>query len=250
MRDGFVWSSQVPVLPSGVSSPPVVVAQAAGAIENGSEHAFADFRKDAGDIQIAFYLGLEVLHFFLGVGILQIVKRAAIRERGSECRELQRSDLNSFAEAGHSGNAAETREAASGNAPGCSSGKIVSGQFAKSEQASVLRNGVKTHAAAEFFEERVVRMRQRFGQIHVFAAADLQHSVVGDDVFFERGDGNRGLDGGARNVAVAEGDLLIHDGQNSAGIWIDGDDGTIVTAQRFDSGLADDGIVVMWDRRR
>ena len=49
--------------------------------------------------------------------------------------------------------------------------------------------------------------------------------------------GDGGLDGGAGNVAVTEGNLLIHDRKNAAGVRIHGDHGAVVAAQRFDSGL-------------
>jgi hypothetical protein len=37
--------------------------------------------------------------------------------------------------------------------------------------------------------------------------------------------------------------LLINDGEDAAGGGVDGDDGTVGVAERFDGGLADDGVV-------
>ena len=122
--------------------------------------------------------------------------------------------------------------------------QIVSGKFAETEQAAVARNGVETHAAAKLFKELVIGMRHRVGEIHVLAAADFEHGVARNYVFFQRCKSNRRLDGGAWNRAIGVSKLLIDDGEDAAGVGIDGDDGTVVTAKSFDGGCANDGIVV------
>ena len=60
-------------------------------------------------------------------------------------------------------------------------------------------------------------MGHRFGQIHVFAAADFEHRVARDDIFFERGESDGRLDGGARNRAGGISHFLIDDGEDAAG---------------------------------
>src|SRR6266849_5922849 len=122
-------------------------------------------------------------------------------------------------------------------------GKIVASEFAEAEEAAVFGNGVKTHAAAELFKENVVGMRKSFGEIHVLAAADFEHGVAGDYIFFESGDGDGGLDGGARDVAVAKRNFLIYNREDAAGIGIDGDDGAVVAAESINHRFAHDGII-------
>src|SRR5882762_7920758 len=117
-------------------------------------------------------------------------------------------------------------------------GQIVTGEFTQAEQARVTGNGVESHAAAEFFKEDVVGMRHRFGQIHVFAAAHFEHGVASDDIFFQGGEGDGGLDGGAGNIAGTESDFLIDHGEDATGVGIDGDYGAVVAAQAFDSSGA------------
>src|SRR5882762_5613286 len=78
----------------------------AGAVENRGEHAFTNFRKNRGDIQIALDTRREILNLFGGSRILQIIKCAAICERSSQGSQLERRDLNAFAKAGHSRDAA------------------------------------------------------------------------------------------------------------------------------------------------
>src|SRR5713101_2847547 len=86
-----------------------IEAALAGAVENGGEHAFTNFRKNSGNVQIALNAWREILNFLGGSRILQIVERAAIRESSSQGGELQRRDLNAFAKAGHAGDAAMRR---------------------------------------------------------------------------------------------------------------------------------------------
>src|SRR5437879_3948325 len=86
-------------------------------------------------------------------------------------------------------------------------------------------------------------MRHRFRQIHVFAAAHFEHGVARNYVFFEGGEGDGGLDGGAGNIARTESNFLIDHGEDAAGVGIDGDYGAVVAAQAFDSSGANNGIV-------
>ena len=48
-------------------------------------------------------------------------------------------------------------------------------------------------ALAYCFEKYVVRMRHRLGQVHVAAAADINHRVARDDAFFEPASAITGL---------------------------------------------------------
>ena len=80
-------------------------------------------------------------------------------------------------------------------------GNLIAGEFAESEQAAVMGNGVKSHAPAEFLEESVVRVRQRFGEIQIFAGGDANHRVARHDAFLQRRNRDHRLDGRARNEA-------------------------------------------------
>jgi len=68
--DGVVWSSQVPVFPSGISSPAPVKARFAGAVQDRGEHTFANLWKYRADIQFALHARRKILNFFLAVGVL------------------------------------------------------------------------------------------------------------------------------------------------------------------------------------
>ncbi len=61
--------------------------------------------------------------------------------------------------------------------------QVVSRQFAQPEQAAILGNRVKPHAPAQFLKENIVGVRQGLGQIHVLAAAHLQHRVSRNYIF-------------------------------------------------------------------
>src|SRR5712692_90211 len=225
-----------------------IEAALAGAVENGGEHALANLRKHGGDVQIALDARSKALDFVGAARVLEIVERAAVRESSRERNQLQRRDLNAFAIAGHA------RDAAMGGSLHWEGtrmllGQIVAGELAEAEEARVTGNGVEAHAAAQLFEKDVVGMGHGFGQIHVLAAADLEHGVAGDDVFFESGERDGGLDGGARNVAVTESNFLIDDGEDTAGVGIHGDNSTVVAAQGVDRGGAHDGIVKGGDVR-
>jgi len=214
------------------------------AVENGSEHAFANFREDRSDVEVALYFRLKILNVFGSAGILQVVERAAIGERGRERDELERRDLNAFAEARHTSHATLGR-GRHRERTRVLFRQVVAGEFAEAHEAGVLGNGVEAHANAELLEEIVVRVGERFSEVHVASAAivNAEHGVARDDVFFERGDRDGRLDRGTRDEAVAERDFLIHDCENAAGVRIHGNDGAVVAAQAFDSGFADDGIV-------
>jgi hypothetical protein len=123
-------------------------------------------------------------------------------------------------------------------------GKIVAGEFAKAEQAAVAGNGIEAHAAAELFKKFVVGVSHGVGEIHVLAATNFEHGVARDDTFLKSGECNGGLDGGARDGPVRVGEFLIDYGKNAAGVGIDSDHGTVVTAKSVNGGRADDGIVI------
>ena len=90
-------------------------------------------------------------------------------------------------------------------------------------------------------------MGHRFGQIHVFAAADFEHRVARNHVFFERGESDGRLDGGARNRAGGISHFLVDDGEDAAGGRLDCHDGPIVFAKRINGGSADNRIVKIGD---
>src|SRR6266852_8468442 len=74
-----------------------IKAALAGAVENGGEHAFANFRKHGGDVQIALDARSKALDFVGAARVLEIVERAAVRESSRERNQLERRDLNAFA---------------------------------------------------------------------------------------------------------------------------------------------------------
>src|SRR5262245_3561821 len=117
--------------------------------------------------------------------------------------------------------------------------KVIAREFTQTEQTGVLRDSFKSHADAELLKEFVVGVRERLGEIHVLvAAANLEHRVARNYVFLEGSDRDGRLDGRARDVAGAKGNLLIYDGQDAAAVGIDGDNGAIVAAEAFHSGGA------------
>src|SRR5258707_5633605 len=83
-----------------------IEAALAGAVEYSGEHAFANFRKNGGNVQIALDARCEILNFLGGSRILQIIECAAICERSSKGSQLERRDLDAFTTAGHAGDAA------------------------------------------------------------------------------------------------------------------------------------------------
>src|SRR4029077_465520 len=125
--------------------------------------------------------------------------------------------------------------------------QIVSGEFAETQEPAIAGNRIKAHAAAKLFEKLIVGVGHGVGQVHILAAADFQHRVARDYIFFERGKSDGGLDGGARNGAVGVYEFLIDDGKNTPGVGIDGNHRTVVTAKSFDGGGANDGVIVAGD---
>ena len=101
--------------------------------------------------------------------------------------------------------------------------QVIAGEFAETKKARVLRNRIKPHAQTKLLEKHVVRMRHRIRQIHILAVAHLEHGVARDDIFFQRSKSDRRLDRRARNVALAERNLLIYDRQDAASVRIDSD---------------------------
>src|ERR1700730_530714 len=82
-----------------------VKAALGSAIEDGSEHAFANFRQHRSNVQIALHARSESLNLVGSAWILQVVQRAAVGEGSRQRNQLQRRDLNSFTEAGHASHA-------------------------------------------------------------------------------------------------------------------------------------------------
>src|SRR5262249_19243529 len=92
-------------------------------------------------------------------------------------------------------------------------------------------------------------MSHRVREAHVLAPRDLQHGVASDDVLFERSERDCRFDGGARNVAVAKCNLLIHDRENAAGVGINSNHRAVVAAESRHRGFANDGIIERTDVR-
>src|SRR5216684_8966047 len=132
-----------------------IEAALARAVENRREHAFADFRKHGGDVQIALDARSKALDFVGAARVLEIVERAAVREGSGKRSQLQRRDLNALAIAGHARDAAMRRRL---HREGTRMlfRKIVAGKLAKTEETRVTGNGVEAHAAAQLFKEDVV----------------------------------------------------------------------------------------------
>ena len=220
-----------------------VETRLAGAIQDCGEHAFADLRENRADVQFALHARREIFNFILAVGVLQIVKSPAIGERRRERRELQRGDLNPFAKTGH------PRDSAIGRRHGRKRTRmfirqIVPRKFSQAEKTAVLGNRLESHARPELLKKNIIRVRHRFRQVHVLAAPNLEHSVTGDDIFFQGGKCDGRLDRGARNVAFAKGNFLIHNREDASGVRIYSDHRPIVTAESGDRSCANNGIIV------
>ena len=89
---------------------------------------------------------------------------------GDQRGQLQRRNLNAFAEAGHARYAAILGRLG-GKRAGLFLRKVIAGKLAQSQQARVVRNRVESHAAAELLEESIIGMRQRFHQIQILPRA-------------------------------------------------------------------------------
>src|SRR5262249_55157663 len=118
-----------------------------GAVENSGEHAFANFRQNRSDVEVALYLRLKILNVFRSSRILEVVERAAIRKRRCERDELERSDLDAFAEARHASNATLGRRRHRERARVLFR-QVVAGEFAEAHEAGVLGNCIEAHANA------------------------------------------------------------------------------------------------------
>ena len=59
-----------------------IVALLRGAIHHGSQHAFAQIGQQRSDIELLAHARLKILARFFAARILQVILRAAIRERG------------------------------------------------------------------------------------------------------------------------------------------------------------------------
>jgi len=113
-----------------------VGAEPTCAIKHRGQHAFAHLGKNVGDVQVSLDARLEIVHFILRMGILQIVERATVCERRGLRRKLQRSYLNAFSKTGHPGHAAKGRRLCRERTR-MLFGKIVTGQFPEPEQTPV-----------------------------------------------------------------------------------------------------------------
>src|SRR5205085_2282120 len=64
-------------------------------------------------------------------------------------------------------------------------------------------------------------------------------------VFGERSQGGNQLDGGAGNKTASQGQLLVHHGENAAGIGVHDDDAAGLRAEGIDGGAANGEIVAI-----
>ena len=160
-------------------------------------HAVAQVREQGLDVERALDARLEIFLFLECSRVLQIVECAAIRDGRNERAQLQRSHLDSFAEARHPGNSAAFRRLGRHGA-GLLLGNLIPGEFAETQSPRIIRNGVKSHAAPEFLEVGVIGMRHRFGQVQRLAPRNANHGVARHEPFLQRRHGNHRLDGRAR----------------------------------------------------
>ena len=69
--------------------------------------------------------------------------------------------------------------------------------MAEAQKLVVLDHAIEAKLRADCFEEVIVRVRHRLGQVHVAAMADAKHRVASDDAFLKSGERDEGLDGRA-----------------------------------------------------
>jgi hypothetical protein len=174
--------------------------------------------------------------------MLQVIEGAAVGDRGDQRAELQRGHRDALAEAAHASDAAGARAAPDrdrrrGFRRGCCSRRVRRGRTGWSSGGRA-----RSRAAAEGLEIEIVGVGQRLGEGQVVAAAEIDRSVLGDDAFLKRGEGDGNLDGGAGLGAAAQGQLLVDHGENAAVAGVDRDDGAVHIAERIDRRRADDRI--------
>src|SRR5579884_358285 len=144
-----------PRLPRRKLVPARIVAALAGPVQNRREHSLAQFRKKRRNVELTLHARLEILALLFRLWILEVIQRSAIRERRSNRYELERRNLNSFAEAGHPRDPALGRRRA-GERARAFLFQIVAREFPQSHQPRVARNRIKSHAAAQLFKKLVV----------------------------------------------------------------------------------------------
>ena len=111
--------------------------------------------------------------------MLEIVERAAVRNRRDQRAELQRGHRNAFAEGAHLADAAELRRnLLFGIGAELLARNVIAGVFAESELVRVVADFFKSKLAAERFEVGVVGVRQRLGKIQARAPGDRNFGLT------------------------------------------------------------------------
>src|SRR5271166_2288990 len=134
-------------------------------------HSVGNFWNQRGNVQAALYHRLEIRDIFRSRGMLQIIERAAISDGRDQRAKLQRGDGNAFAEGAHLPDAAKFGgDFFVGINPELLTGYAIASQLAEAVLMRVITDFFKSQLAAKGFEIRIVRVRQRHGQVHMVAA--------------------------------------------------------------------------------
>ena len=220
-----------------------IVALFRGSIHHRRQHAFAQIRQQRRDIQFLFHLRLEPSAFLLRPRILQIILRPAIRQRRNQRRQLQRRQPDPFAETRHARHSAVIRRRRR-QRPGLLFRNVVARLLPQPQQVRVFVHPRKSQPRPHFLKINVVRVRHRFGQIHVPPVAHLHHRVARDHAFLQSRQRNHRFDRRARLEPRRKRHLLIDDRQNPAGRRIHRQHRTIRVPQRIHRDLPDQRIIV------
>ena len=120
-------------------------------------------------------------------------------------------------------------------------------QFAQSKLVGVIADPLEAQLASHRLKVGVVGVRQRRGQVHAPVLAQRNFRVFGDDVFAQRRQGHRNLDGRTRLRSGRQRQLLIHHRQDASAVGIDRDHRAVHIAQGFQRGRAHDRIFTRGD---
>src|ERR1035437_9399701 len=115
-------------------------------MKHGGQHAFTNVPDLGVDLKRAFDPRLKIFLGFGGSRILEVIKCAAISDRGCQRAELQWSHLDTFTEARHPGNSSSLRRLVWHFAR-LFLGDFITGKLPKSEHSGVARYNVKSHAS-------------------------------------------------------------------------------------------------------
>src|SRR6185437_16850759 len=117
-------------------------------------------------------------------GMLQIVKRAAVGDRGYHGAQLQRRHGNAFSEGAHFAYATQPgRNLVLRISAEVFALNVVSGQFTQSELVGVKADFFKSQFASQGLKVGVIGVGQGRGEVHAAAAAQGDLGVFRDQVF-------------------------------------------------------------------